>query len=96
MKREDRSLEHQTFPDESFDVVLSLDVLEHVFDPTQACREIARALSPGGHHIFTTPTHAHPGTIKRVIRTPEGIQHVYPPPAYSDANQPAIPMHSSR
>ena len=48
-------LEHQTFADESFDLVISQDVMEHVFDPDQACRDIARTLRPGGAHIFTTP-----------------------------------------
>ena len=48
-------LEHQTFPDEVFDLVVTQDVLEHLFDPAQAFAEIARTLKPGGAHIFTVP-----------------------------------------
>lgn len=50
-------LEHQTFADESFDLVLHLDVMEHLFHPFQALREIYRTLKPGGLCIFTAPTY---------------------------------------
>lgn len=46
----------QTFADGSFDLVLHLDVLEHLFEPFAALREIARTLAPGGACVFTTPT----------------------------------------
>jgi SAM-dependent methyltransferase len=50
-------LERQTFPDERFDIVLHLDVMEHLFHPFQALREIYRTLKPGGHCFFTAPTY---------------------------------------
>jgi SAM-dependent methyltransferase len=43
------------FPDASFDVVLSSQVLEHVFDPTEFLGEIYRVLRPGGHFLLSTP-----------------------------------------
>ncbi len=48
-------LENQTFADESFDLVISQDVMEHIFNPEKALAEIARTLKPGGAHIFTVP-----------------------------------------
>lgn len=49
------SLERLTFSDESFDLVVTQDVMEHVLDPEAAFREIGRTLRPGGMHVFTTP-----------------------------------------
>lgn len=45
------------FPDASFEVVVALDVLEHVQDHAAAVREIARVLKPGGIFIATVPAH---------------------------------------
>jgi SAM-dependent methyltransferase len=44
-----------SFQDESIDIVLSSDVLEHVPRPYDAHREIWRVLKPNGRHIFTVP-----------------------------------------
>ena len=48
-------LEQQSFAEQSFDLVITQDVMEHVFQPNQAFSEIARTLKPGGAHIFTVP-----------------------------------------
>ncbi len=50
-----QDLENQTFADESFDLVITQDVFEHIFHPDRAIREIARTLRPGGAHIMTVP-----------------------------------------
>jgi SAM-dependent methyltransferase len=44
-----------TYPDSSFDLVLSSDTLEHVPDFRVALRETRRVLRPGGRHVFTVP-----------------------------------------
>lgn len=44
-----------SFGDASFDVLMSLDVLEHVPDNAAAFREIARVLRPGGSLVLTIP-----------------------------------------
>ena len=40
------NLERQTYADNSFDIVITQDVLEHVYDPASVFREIARTLKP--------------------------------------------------
>ncbi len=49
------NLERQTFADGSFDLVVSLDVMEHVFHPQEVYREIYRTLKPGGVYLHTFP-----------------------------------------
>lgn len=43
------------FGDESFDVVLCLEVLEHVQDPSKVVSEIARVLKSGGYAYISMP-----------------------------------------
>lgn len=43
------------FGDETFDIVMSSWLLEHLAVPEPAFSEIARVLVPGGHFIFITP-----------------------------------------
>ena len=49
------NIERLTFDDNSFDIFITQDVMEHIFDPEQAFKEIARVLKPGGAHVFTVP-----------------------------------------
>lgn len=49
------NLEAMTFADQSFDLFITQDVMEHIFDSEKAFKEIARVLKPGGAHIFTVP-----------------------------------------
>ncbi len=48
------------FPDESFDAILSHEVLEHVSDDRQAAREMARSLRPGGRLVVFVPNRGYP------------------------------------
>jgi SAM-dependent methyltransferase len=43
------------FENESFDVVVAMMVIEHVFDPFLFVQEAARCLRPGGVFIFNVP-----------------------------------------
>ncbi len=47
------------FPDASFDVLLCIQVLEHVRYPDVACSEFNRVLKPGGRVIVTVPQITH-------------------------------------
>jgi Zn ribbon nucleic-acid-binding protein len=71
-------LEDQTFADESFDVVVTQDVFEHLLDPGRAIREIARTLKPGGLHIATVPLVRRDGvSTRRARRDADGeVEHL--------------------
>jgi SAM-dependent methyltransferase len=43
------------FPDSSFDCVVSIDVLEHLYDDQPFLRELRRVLRPNGRAIITVP-----------------------------------------
>lgn len=43
------------FPENSFDIVMSSEVIEHTPDPKEAIKELCRVLKPGGKLILTTP-----------------------------------------
>ena len=55
------------YRDETFDVVISANVLEHVDDPDLVFAEIHRVLRPGGRFLFKTPNkHHYVPTIARL------------------------------
>jgi SAM-dependent methyltransferase len=43
------------FPDHCFDVVVTLEVIEHLLDPDALLGEARRLLVPGGHLVLSTP-----------------------------------------
>jgi 2-polyprenyl-6-hydroxyphenyl methylase/3-demethylubiquinone-9 3-methyltransferase len=43
----------------AFDVVLSLEVIEHLYDPRAFLRVAHKLLQPGGHIILSTPFHGY-------------------------------------
>ncbi len=67
------------FDDESFDIVLSVDVLEHLRDPRQAISEMKRVLKKEGRVILTTrfvyPIHDSPHDYWRF--TKYGMQELF-------------------
>ncbi len=64
--------------DHSVDVIISIQVLEHLSSPHQAMREMARVLKPDGHLFMTTPffyqEHQQPHDYFRYTRY--GLQHL--------------------
>lgn len=49
------TVEQANFPDHLFDVVTMWDVLEHVIDPKESLREVARILKPNGLLALSLP-----------------------------------------
>lgn len=74
------NLEHLTFKDNSFDIFITQDVMEHVFHPNKAIQEIMRVLKPGGVHVFTAPKHKNitEGYARAVIENGE-VKHLLEP-----------------
>ena len=73
-------LQALSFPDNSVDVVITRDVLEHVPDPYRAQQEIFRVLKPGGRHVFTAPFYGHLFFDEtRAREEQDGTKHLLPP-----------------
>ena len=75
-----------SFEDNSIDIIISSDVLEHLEDIEAAFDETLRILKPGGMHLFTVPNC--PKTIKRATVTNGKIEHFEEPEYHSDPLNP--------
>ena len=52
------NLENIPYPEKSFDVVLALDILEHLFDPVSVLRDANRVLKDDGFLLVSVPNAA--------------------------------------
>lgn len=57
-----------SFPDNTFDLIVSVDVMEHVGNPKRMTEEIARVLRPGGMAFITFPQLFFPWTYDPINR----------------------------
>jgi SAM-dependent methyltransferase len=75
------NLEALTFADESIDLHVTQDVMEHILHPARAFREIARTMKPGGAHIFTVPlvNKHNPSTLRAKTNEADEVIHVAAP-----------------
>jgi len=55
VKLQVQAAEALQFADETFDVVLSFDLLEHIAQVDRHVSEVFRVLRPGGYYLFQTP-----------------------------------------
>jgi SAM-dependent methyltransferase len=78
------NLQDLSFPDETFDLVITQDVMEHVDCPEKAFSEINRVLKLGGYHIFTIPYHESKPTLRRIVIEQGERIHKYPQVYHGD------------
>jgi SAM-dependent methyltransferase len=96
-----QNLERLTYPDASFDVVITTDVIEHVRLYELAHVEIARVTRPGGVYLFTVPHGRH--IDEHIIRVkvhdpddPSRDEHLLPPEFHESAFPEDEPVLSYR
>jgi SAM-dependent methyltransferase len=75
-------LQALSFPDDTFDLVITQDVLEHVREPALALSEIRRVLKPGGYHVFTVPVNMTRMETIPLVDVSSGEDHLLGPPVY--------------
>lgn len=68
-----------SYPEASFDLIVSNDVLEHIPDPERAFAECLRVLKPGGSVVATFPFFpANDATVVRAKLVGADIEHLLP------------------
>lgn len=78
-------LHRLTFADDAFDVFVAQDVLEHLWEPDRALREMLRVTAPGGAVVLTVPLFAGRPTVRRARRDPAGrVEHLRRPVCHGD------------
>jgi hypothetical protein len=78
-----------SLPDSSVDIVMSLDVFEHVPDPRQGFREKARVLRPGGVLLMTVPFFPErDATVQRAGHVNGKLEHLLPPEYHGNPIDP--------
>lgn len=65
-----------SLPPNSCDFVLSLDVIEHIYDTEKVFTEFRRVLKKGGHLLLSTPYY---GFLKNIIIALVGFNFVFDP-----------------
>lgn len=72
-----------SFPDDSFGLIMSFDVLEHVENLEAALAEVFRCLKEGGTFLFAAPTQfSSPDIIDRVLVKEDGSYEYIMEPEY--------------
>ena len=82
-------LECLSFADQSFDLIMSFDVLEHVTDAHRSMQEVFRCLNQDGTFLWTAPFD--PGKQANTVRAfmqDDEIVHLMPPEYHGDLMKP--------
>ncbi|WP_419730033.1 glycosyltransferase [Lichenicola sp.] len=74
-----------SFDDNSVDLFLSQDVMEHVADPWQGFAEVYRCLKPNGRYVFTVPIDLdRPDSLTRAVLEDGLLRHIEPAEYHGD------------
>ena len=79
-----------TFASESFDGVITMDVIEHIPDYAMALREAYRVLRPGGQLVLSAPFNLDIETslVRARIDSAGNVEHLQPPEWHNDPLDP--------
>ncbi len=90
-----QNIECMTFEDESFDVFITQDVLEHVLNPQKAFAEIGRVLKKGGVHIFTIPWYGEYAKSKQrvAIKETDEVEYLCEPMYHGPSDKGYLVTH---
>lgn len=77
---------HLSFKDEQFDLILSLEVLEHIPDYKKAISESFRVLKKNGKFLFTVPfnRNSRENIIRAKLNDDGSVNHILPPEYHGD------------
>lgn len=80
------SLTGLSFSENSFDFILSFDVLEHIPDYKAAIQECSRVLRPGGKMLFSVPFsfNSNEHIVRALIRDDGSVEHLMEPEYHGD------------
>ena len=80
------SITRLSFDDESFRLILSFDVFEHVPDYVKALKECLRCLKPGGTLLFTVPfdRNIREHRVRARVRDDGEVEHLLEPEYHGD------------
>jgi SAM-dependent methyltransferase len=72
-----------TFADDTFDLIITSDVMEHIYNYKAAFGELLRVLKPGGIHVFSIPTDwPLPEVSEARVRVVDGVEEHIKPARY--------------
>ena len=74
-----QDVQRLTFQDESFSLITSTEVFEHVENDKMGFIEVNRVLKTGGYFVFTVPLSMSEKTVERAILANGEIKHLMPP-----------------
>lgn len=85
-----QNVENLSFPRDSFDYVLTFDVMEHVPDHLAAFESFARVLRPGGRLVMTAPftIDKYDTTVRAVMHSSGEIEHILPVELHGNPTDP--------